>query len=322
MKEIGIKDIDGIYVGNAEYTEGPTGCTVVISEKGAVAGVDVRGGAPGTRETDLLRPENLVEKIHSVVLSGGSAYGLDAASGVMEYLEERDIGFNTGVAKVPIVSSAVLFDLNLGNPKVRPDRALGYKACENAYNGILKEGSYGAGAGATVGKLYGLDRAMKGGIGCYGLQVGELKVLSIVAVNALGDIIDNDRNEIVAGLLDDNNNLIGTENEMLKNYKDKRNLFGQNTTIGIVITNGKFDKSQANKIASMAHNGYGRAIRPSHSTFDGDTIFTMATGDIEADINAVGMLASITMEKAILRAVKLAQSKNKVTSYNDLKTSE
>lgn len=318
MEEISVKDMDGIYIGNAEYLEGPTGCTVIISEKGAVAGVDVRGGSPGTRETDLLKPENLVEKIHSVVLTGGSAYGLDASSGVMKYLEEKDIGFNTGVAKVPIVCSAVLFDLNIGNPKIRPDSDLGYKACKNAYKDIFKEGSYGAGTGATIGKLYGLGRAMKGGIGSYGLQVGDLKVLSLVAVNALGDIKDNEKNEIIAGLLDENKNLIGTENEMLKNYSDKRNLFGQNTTIGIVITNGKFIKSEANKIASMAHNGYGRSIRPSHSTFDGDSIFTMATGDIEADVNAVGMLAAITMEKAVVRAVKLSESKDTVLSYKDL----
>ncbi|MBS4537979.1 P1 family peptidase [Clostridium sp. D2Q-11] len=319
MEEIGLNDIEGIYVGNAEYREGPTGCTVIICEKGAVAGVDVRGGAPGTRETDLLKPENLVEKIHSVVLSGGSAYGLDAATGVMECLEEKDIGFNTGVVKVPIVCSAVLFDLNLGNPKIRPDKSLGYKACINAYKNDFKEGSFGAGTGATVGKLYGLERAMKGGLGCYGLQAGDLKVLSIVAVNALGDIINTEKNEIVAGLLDDKMNFIGTENEMLKNYSDKRNLFGQNTTIGIVITNAKFTKSQANKIASMAHNGYGRAIRPSHSTFDGDTIFTMNTGDIEADINAVGILSAITMEKAILRAVKFAESESNVISYKDIR---
>ncbi|MBS4536269.1 P1 family peptidase [Clostridium sp. D2Q-14] len=319
MNEIGIKDIEGIYVGNAEYKNGPTGCTVIISEKGSVAGVDVRGGSPGTRETDLLKPENLVKNIHSVVLSGGSAYGLDASSGVMEFLEEKNIGFNTGVAKVPIVCSAVLFDLNLGDPKIRPDKTLGYRACENAYNRKFKDGSYGAGAGATIGKLYGLDRAMKGGIGSYGLQVGNLKVLSLVAVNALGDIVDNEKNEIIAGLLDKDKNLISTEDEMLKNYDNKKNLFGQNTTIGVVITNGKFSKSEANKIASMAHNGYGRAIRPSHSTFDGDTIFTMATGNIEADINAVGMLSAITMERAILKAVKLAESKDRVLSYRDLK---
>lgn len=318
MKEINIKDINGIHIGNAEYDKGPTGCTVIIAERGAVAGVDVRGGAPGTRETDLLDSKNLIEKIHSVVLSGGSAYGLDASSGVMEFLEEKNIGFDTGPCKVPIVCSAVLFDLNLGDYNIRPDKRLGYEACINAFNDNFKEGSYGAGIGATVGKLYGLEKAMKGGVGYYGLQVGELKVMSIVAVNALGDIIDTDKNEVIAGLLDEHNNFLGTEKEMLNNYKDKRNLFGRNTTIGVVITNGKFNKSQANKISSMAHNGFGRAIRPSHSTFDGDTIFTMATGEVDSDINAVGMLSSITMEKAIISAIKNASGKEGILSYKEL----
>lgn len=318
MKEIDINDIEDIFIGNAEYENGPTGCTVIISEKGAVAGVDVRGGAPGTRETDLLKPENMIEKIHSVFLSGGSAYGLDCASGIMEFLEEKNIGFDTGVAKVPIVCGAVLFDLNLGDPKIRPDKKLGYNACENAYKNNFKQGSFGAGIGASVGKLYGLDNAMKGGIGVYGLEVGDLKVLSIVAVNALGDIVNSKTNDIIAGLIDNEKKFINTENEMIKNYKNTKNLFGQNTTIGVVITNATFDKSQMNKIASMAHNGFARSIRPSHSTFDGDTIFSLSTGKIKADINAVGMIASITMEKAIINGVKNADSKENLISYKTL----
>ncbi|MGO1369607.1 MAG: P1 family peptidase [Senegalia sp. (in: firmicutes)] len=304
MKEININDIEDIFIGNAEYEDGPTGCTVIISEQGFIAGVDVRGGAPGTRETDLLKPENMMEKIHSVFLSGGSAYGLDCASGVMQFLEEKNIGFDTGVAKVPIVCGAVLFDLNLGNPKIRPDKKLGYTACLNAYENNFKQGSFGAGIGASVGKLYGLKSAMKGGIGVYGIQIDDLKVLSIVAVNALGDIVDNESGKIISGLINKKNEFINTEDEMIKNYKFAKNLFGQNTTIGAVITNATFDKAQMNKIASMAHNGFARAIRPSHSTFDGDTIFSLSTGKIKADINAVGMLAARTMEKAILNGVK------------------
>lgn len=317
MKQIGIKDINDIFVGNAEYDNGPTGCTVIISEKGFVAGVDVRGGAPGTRETDVLKPENMIEKVHCVFLSGGSAYGLDCASGIMEFLEEKNIGFDVGVAKVPIVCGAVLFDLNLGDSKVRPDKNLGYNVCKNAYNNNFKEGSFGAGIGASVGKLYGLNSAMKGGIGIYGIQVGDLKVLSIVAVNALGDILDNGK--IIAGLRNDENKFLGTEKEMIKNYNKTENLFGQNTTIGAVITNAKFNKAEMNKIASMAHNGFARAIRPSHSIFDGDTIFTLSTGKINADISAVGMLASITMENAIINGVKKADSKENLITYKDLK---
>ncbi|MGO1713216.1 MAG: P1 family peptidase, partial [Senegalia sp. (in: firmicutes)] len=230
MKEININDIEDIFIGNAEYEDGPTGCTVIISEQGFVAGVDVRGGAPGTRETDLLKPENMMEKIHSVFLSGGSAYGLDCASGVMQFLEEKNIGFDTGVAKVPIVCGAVLFDLNLGNPKIRPDKKLGYTACLNAYENNFKQGSFGAGIGASVGKLYGLKSAMKGGIGVYGIQIDDLKVLSIVAVNALGDIVDNESGKIISGLINKKNEFINTEDEMIKNYKFAKNLFGQNTT--------------------------------------------------------------------------------------------
>lgn len=317
MKEIGIKDINDIFVGNAEYENGPTGCTVIISEEGFVAGVDVRGGAPGTRETDVLKPENMIEKVHCVFLSGGSAYGLDCASGIMEFLEEKNIGFDVGVAKVPIVCGAVLFDLNLGDPKVRPDKNLGYNACKNAYSNNFKQGSFGAGIGASIGKLYGLNSAMKGGIGIYGIQVGDLKVLSIVAVNALGDILDNGK--IIAGLRNDENKFLETEKEMIKNYNKTENLFGQNTTIGAVITNAKFNKAQMNKIASMAHNGFARAIRPSHSIFDGDTIFTLSTGKVNADISAVGMLASITMENAIINGVKKADSKENLITYKDLK---
>ncbi len=319
LKEIKFTDIDGIKVGHAQNIEAGTGCTVIICEEGAAAGVDVRGGSPGTRETDLLDPQNLVDKIHAVMLSGGSAFGLDAASGAMKYLEERDIGFDVQVTKVPIVCSAVLFDLVVGDYKVRPDFKMGYEACVNATNKECPNGNVGAGTGATVGKFLGIERAMKGGLGSYAIQVGDLKVGAIVAVNALGDIVDPETGEILAGLLDEEGKtLIGTENAMAMKYDEKKNIFSGNTTIGVVATNGIFTKSQMNKLASMSHNGYARAIRPAHSIFDGDTIFTMATSKVEADINVVGFLAARTMERAVVNAIKSAESVYGVKAYGEL----
>lgn len=319
MKKIQFTDIDNIKVGNAENLEAGTGCTVIISEEGATAGVDVRGGSPGTRETDLLNPQNLVDKIHAVVLSGGSAFGLDAASGVMKYLEERNIGFDVQVTKVPIVCSAVLFDLVVGDYRVRPNLEMGYRACVDATDKECPNGNIGAGTGATVGKFLGTNRAMKGGLGSFALQVGDLKVGALVAVNCLGDVIDPETGEILAGLLDEEGKtLIGTENILMQKYGEKKNIFSGNTTIGVMATNGIFTKSEANKLASMAHNGYARSIRPAHTIFDGDTIFTMATGKIEADINVVGALAAKTMERAVINAIKSADSSYGFKAYKDL----
>ena len=319
MKEIKFTDIDGIKVGNAENLEAATGCTVVICEEGATAGVDVRGGSPGTRETDLLNPQNLVDKVHAVMLSGGSAFGLDAASGAMKYLEENNIGFDVQVTKVPIVCGAVLFDLVVGDYSVRPDLDMGYRACENANNKECPSGNIGAGTGATVGKFLGVERAMKGGLGSYAFQIGDLKVGAIVAVNCLGDVIDPDTGEILAGLLDkEGKDLIGTENVLIENYANKKNVFSGNTTIGVVATNGIFTKAEANKLASMSHNGYARSIRPAHTIFDGDTIFTMATGKVEADINVVGFLAARAMEKAVVNAIKSANSAYGFKAYRDI----
>lgn len=320
MKEIKFTDIEGIKVGHAQDLEAATGCTVILCPEGAIGGVDVRGGAPGTRETDLLKPENLVDRIHAVVLAGGSAFGLDAASGVMKYLEERNIGFDVQLTKVPIVCSAVLFDLDIGDYKVRPDFKMGYEACLNAEKNQCPNGNVGAGTGATVGKLLGPSRAMKGGLGTYALQVGKLQVGAIVAVNALGDIIDTETGKTIAGLLDEKGEkIINTEEEMAKAYDKNKNLFSGNTTIGAVVTNGKFTKAQMNKIASMAHNGYGRAIRPAHSLFDGDTIFALATGKVEADINVVGFLAATVMERAIANGIKSADSLHGYKAYKALK---
>lgn len=320
VKEIEFTEIEGLKVGHAEDLEAATGCTVVICEEGATAGVDVRGGSPGTRETDLLDSENLVSEIHAVMLAGGSAFGLDAASGAMKYLEERNIGFDVQVTKVPIVSSAILFDLTIGDHKVRPDAKMGYKACENATNENCPNGNIGAGTGATVGKLFGPERSMKGGLGTYAVQVGDLQVGAIVAVNCIGDVMDPETGEILAGLLDEGKNKpIGTENLMAQLYDKQKNLFSGNTTIGIVATNGKFTKPQMNKLASMAHNGYARSMRPAHSIYDGDTIFTMATGRVEADINVVGFLAARVMEQAVINAVKSADSLHGYKSYKEIK---
>ncbi|AIY80888.1 P1 family peptidase [Clostridium botulinum] len=320
MKEIRFCDIDGIKLGHAENKEGGTGCSVVICKNGATGGVDVRGGSPGTRETDLLNPMEMVDKIHAVVLSGGSAFGLDASSGVMEYLENKNIGFDVTVAKVPIVCQAVLFDLAFGNPKVRPDKFMGIKACLNSeeyYDDI--NGNIGAGFGATVGKFLGPDFSMKGGLGTYAVKVGDLEVGAIVAVNCLGDVVDPQNLNIISGAYDrKNNNFLNTENLILSNLKNPINPFKGNTTIGIIATNANFTKAEANKVASMAHNGYARTMYPAHTMFDGDTIFTMATNKVNSDVTTVGMLAARVMEKAILRGVKSAKSLFGVPSFREI----
>jgi len=278
------------------------------TEKGAIAGIDVRGGAPGTRESDLLNPVNIVEKIHAIILAGGSAFGLDAASGVMQYLEERNIGFDVQVTKIPIVCGAVLFDLTIGDYKIRPDKEMGYQACRNAENGACEEGNVGAGAGATIGKILGMGRAMKSGLGCYAIQVGALKIGAIVAVNCLGDVINPETGEQLAGLLnEDLRGLADTEAVMIQSYAEKKNLFAGNTTIGIVATNAILTKSQATKLASMAHNGYARSLRPAHSMFDGDTIFTMGTGHVEGDLSVLGLLSARVVERAVVSAIKKAR---------------
>jgi len=322
MQEIKITDIEGIMIGHAQDLEGATGCTVLIGENGVIAGVDVRGGAPGTRETDILKSGYLVEKIYAVTLAGGSAFGLDAASGVMQYLEERGVGFDVTVTKVPIVCGAVLFDLNIGDHRVRPDKNMGYEACLNANNKECVNGNVGAGAGATVGKILGMERAMKSGLGPYCVQTGDLKVGAVVAVNCFGDVIDPATGEILAGVLsEDLKTLSNTEEIMIREYADKadkRDPFSGNTSIGIIVTNAKLTKSEANKVASMAHNGYGRTLRPAHSMFDGDTIFAIATDQVNGEISVVGLLAARVMEQAVIRAIKKTSSLCGFKCYNDL----
>ena len=320
-KEIDFSTIEGILVGHAQNLEAATGCTVIICEDGATVGVDVRGGAPGTRETDLLNPVNLVQKIHAVMLAGGSAFGLDAAAGVMQYLEEKNIGFDVQVTRVPLVSGAVLFDLMIGDWRIRPDKAMGYQACVNAGCSPCKQGCIGAGTGATVGKILGPERAMKSGLGCHAVQVGALKVGAMVAVNCLGDVIDPWTREKLAGPLnEDMESLADTENIMIDTGSEKKNLFAGNTTIGVVVTNASFTKAEATKLASMAQNGYARTLRPAHTMFDGDTIFAMSTGSVEADLSTVGLLAVQMMERAVISAVTQATSLCGIMSYRDLKS--
>lgn len=321
MNEIKIQEIEGFLLGHSSDIEGGTGCTVILCKDGASAGVDVRGGAPGTRETDLLDPSEMIEKIHAVVLAGGSAFGLDASSGVMEYLEENNLGFDVGVTKVPIVCSAVLFDLGCGSYKIRPNKEMGYKAALNAenYNEDIN-GNIGCGTGATVGKLLGIEHSMKGGFGSFAVEVGDLKVGAVVGVNCLGDVINPQSGEIVAGAINkETMEFYNSEKTIFENYEKCTGGFKGNTTIGAIISNGSFTKAENRKIASMAHNGFGRTMKPAHTMFDGDTIFALSKGEVKADVNLVGSLAAYVMEKAILRAVEKAQSAYGFIASRDVK---
>ncbi|MGL6106371.1 P1 family peptidase [Romboutsia sp.] len=312
-----VLDVKGIKIGQVEDREGLTGCTVVICEEGAVCGVDVRGAAPGTRETDLLDPINMIQKVHAVVLSGGSAFGLESTCGVSKYLEENNIGFDVGVAKVPIVVGAVLFDLAVGNPKCRPDIAMGYKACEIASKTELKQGNYGAGCGATVGKIRGPEYAMKGGIGSYSIKLDNgLVVSALIAVNALGDVYENGK--VIAGVMDNDKTKVLNSYEIMKNGLTKGGFNIDNTTIGVVVTNAKLTKAECKKVSQMAHNGYAKSIFPIHTPHDGDTIFTMATGEIETDMTLLGSLATEVVEKSVINAIKNAEGVKNILAYKDL----
>jgi L-aminopeptidase/D-esterase-like protein len=310
MKEIKITDITGVKIGHAQDTASATGCTVIICEKGASGGVDVRGGAPASRETELLKSENMVDKVHAVVLSGGSAYGLDACSGVMQFLEEKGVGFEAKDSVVPIVCGASLFDLSVGNSAIRPDKSMGYEACKSAERGddALLEGNFGAGTGAACGKYFGTDRMMKSGLGIYAASIGNVKCAAIVSVNALGDVFDTQTGEQIAGLLsEDKTKLESTILAMYDEIETEKNVFSSNTTIGCIITNVKMTKVQCNKLASVTHNAFARAIRPTQTSFDGDTIFVMSTDEVVASTEALGVLATEIMEKAIANAVRKAK---------------
>lgn len=317
-----ITDVPGIEVGHAQDPEAGTGCTVVLCRQGAVPGVDSRGGAPATRETDCLRPENMVPAVHAVFLTGGSAYGLDCAGGVMRFLEERRIGFDIGVAVVPIVAGAALNDLAFAAPKRRPDAAMGYEACANASSGESRQGNVGAGTGACIGRFAGNARGMvKGGLGTASTRVGKLIVGAIVAVNCNGDVIDPDTAETLAGTLTpDGSRVAGARN--LLTAADYRGGFPANTTIGVVATNAALTKAGATRVAMNAHDGYAHAIQPVHTMGDCDVIFCLgagAPGAPAADLTQVGAIAAWTMAQAIVNAVRTAESLRGVPSYRELR---
>lgn len=304
-----LTDVRGLQVGHFTETRRPTGVTVVLAPEGAVAGVDVRGAAPGTRETELLSPLNAIEKVHAVMLAGGSAFGLDAAGGVMRWLEERGIGVPVGLARVPIVPAAILFDFWMGDTAVRPDAAAGYAACEAASTAPVTEGNVGAGTGATVGKLLGIQRAMRGGLGSASITVGGITVAALVAVNAVGDVLDPSTGRLLAGARSaDGQRLEGTMAAMRRGELLAPMQPGAATTLGVVATDAVLTKAQANKMAQMAHDGFARSINPVHTMNDGDTIFALATGASgqSANLTLIGALAADAMATAIVRAVRAA----------------
>ncbi len=313
-----ITSIPGLRVGHAQDDEALTGVTVVLCEQGAVGGVDQRGGAPGTRETDAMHPLHLVERVHAIVLSGGSAFGLDSASGVVRYLEERGVGFDVRVARVPIVPAAILFDLGIGRADVRPDATMGYQACLNASANPPAEGNVGAGIGCTVGKILGITQAMKSGLGSAAIEIGKgVIVAAIVAVNVFGDVINPQTGQIMAGAraITDEPLQMGAKGYFADTLQVMKTMVGrtfgfarrENTAIGVVATNAKLSKEHINKVAQMAQDGLARTVRPAHTMLDGDTIFALSAGSRKADVNIVGAFAAEAFAQAVLRAVQMAQ---------------
>ncbi len=302
-----ITDIAGLFVGHAAAAGRPTGCTVVLCPQGMVCGAAVRGGAPGTRETDLLRPENTVDRVHAVLLSGGSAFGLDAAAGVMRWLDQNGHGLQVGPARVPIVPAAVLFDLWLGDPSIRPDAGTGYAACQAASADAPAQGSHGAGLGATVGKLFGIEHAMKGGIGSASLSLGDFTVGALVAVNAIGDVFDEDRRIIAATRAVPAGS--GSTAALLAGHGPPRVMAGMATTIGVLATNALLNKAQATQLANLAHHGLARCVDPITPN-DGDAFFVLASGATgrSGDMTALGALAAEAVARAIRNAVRAANS--------------
>jgi L-aminopeptidase/D-esterase-like protein len=329
VETIDIRDIAGFRVGQEQDLQAATGCTVIISEKGAVCGVDVRGGSPGTRDTDALDPINNRKHVHAVLLSGGSSFGLDAAGGVMRFLEERGIGRDVEVGKVPNVCAAILFDLKCGASHIRPDASMGYAACENAFQGgAFQSGNYGAGTGATVGKARGSRYAMKGGIGAAAFRYGSLEAGAIVAVNCVGDVVKNGAT-IAGTLTDDRRGFANSERIILENYRSDRDFFSGgpdspgsetsgNTVLGCIITNAAFDKAGAARLAGQGQNAIARLVRPAHSIFDGDTVFALCSGVVETTIDAAGILCAAAMEAAIIDAVQSARTLGGYTAAGDL----
>ena len=306
-----ITRVAGIEVGHFTDTRRPTGCTAILARQGAVAGVDVRGAAPGTRETDLLHPSNLVEQVHAIVLSGGSAWGLDAASGAMRWLEEHGVGLDVGIGRVPIVPAAVLFDLPVGDMRIRPDAAAGYAACAAASGADPAEGNVGAGTGASVGKLFGMARAMKGGVGTASVTVAGITVGALIACNAVGDVIDPETAQVLAGArTPDGRQLLGSRSALLRGALPHTILPGTNTTIGVVATDAILSKTQAHRLAVAAHDGLARSINPVHTPLDGDTLFALGTGASgqRPDMLLLCALAAEATARATVRAVRAARS--------------
>ena len=305
-----IGDVAGLEVGHDTDPRRPTGCTVVIARDGAVAGVDVRGAAPGTRETDLLAPGNLVERVHAIVLAGGSAWGLDAASGVVRWLEQQGVGMLVGPARLPIVPGAVLFDLLLGDASIRPDADSGYRACQAASRQRPAEGNVGAGAGAAVGKIFGIARAMKGGIGTASITVDGVTVAALIACNALGDVIDPDTAQVIAGARSvDGKRLLDSRRALLAGEAAQPLIAGTNTTIGVIATDAVITRLQATRLAQMGHDGLARSINPVHTMSDGDTLFALGTGASgrSAGMMTLGTMAAEVTARAVARAVRAAQ---------------
>ncbi len=323
MADHGITSVPGISAGHYTDLENATGCTVVLCEDGAVGGVDVRGSAPGTRETDLLSPTAMVDRVHAVILSGGSAFGLSAATGVVEYLEEKGVGIEFGNATIPIVPAAILFDLGLVTHRVRPDARAGRLACEAAHSGEIAEGSVGAGTGATVAKLLGRDRCIKGGIGTASVHLGDgVTIGAIVAVNAVGGVVDPETAHIMAGPLHDDGVTMLDSMALITDpgYEDSRTPPGENTTIGVVATNATLTKSQANKFAQVAHDGLAMTVRPAHLMSDGDTMFALSTRrhEVPVSMNRLCAASAVSVSRAIIRAVQNATGLGGVKAVSEL----
>lgn len=328
MEEMRLQDMKGFRIGSSENLEAGTGCTVILCDKPSPCSVDVRGGGPASRESELLNPVAACDSIHAVVLSGGSAYGLDAAGGVMQYLEEHGVGLPVGDAIVPLVVQACIFDLECGQ-NIRPDKEMGYEACVHAEsNPTVKEGNFGVGTGATVGKLLGEAYMTKAGLGTFAVRLGELEVGAIVAVNALGDVVDEE-GDVLAGLRNPNGEGFMSSRMMMLEHSDEmmKILSGAanattNTTIGAVVTNGKFNKTELKKIAALASNGVVRAISPVNTTADGDSIFALSVGEVASDANLAGVACAYAMEQAIRRAIRAAEGAYGVPALRDVKSSK
>lgn len=321
MHEIPVTEVGLIFIGQTENAEAATGCTVFIAPQGMAAGLDVRGGGPASRESQLLNPLMAAQSIHAIVLAGGSAYGLGTANGVMQYLEEHGIGYDTGYALVPLVVQSDIYDLSVGDASVRPDSAMGYEAARLAMETPnYRDGNYGAGCGATVGKFAGMDYCMKSGIGSYAIQIGELKIGAIVVVNALGDVYNWRTGTQIAGMLNEEKTALrSTSVYMRGSYAVIENKFTGNTTICVVLTNARFDKRQLCKIAGMAHDGYARSINPVHTSADGDSIYAITVGEIAADQDLVGTMAAEVVSEAIIRAVENAEGAYGFPAIRDLR---